>query len=531
MTRRSDLPAAVEGLRREVAALHVELTRNRLVVWTAGNVSARVPGENLMVIKPSGLSYDDISRESMVVTDLHGALIDGDLAPSSDTAAHAYVYRHMPEVGGVAHTHSTYATAWAARGEPIPCVLTMMADEFGGEVPIGPFALIGDDSIGEGIVATLRDSRSPAVLMRNHGPFTIGRDARAAVKAAVMVEEVARAIHLVAAAGRAISHQPGATSTPSICATRTATGRGTSKTRRAHDEALRRPRGLVPHRKPDACTARPSWLRSPSSRRGVAQALDDADGMPVEIVWKPVLTDATAIRRVMLDATSDDRVLGVITWMHTFSPAKMWIAGLEALGKPLLHLHTQANVELPWDSIDFDFMNLNQAAHGDREHGYLQTRLGLPRTTVAGHTSNPVVRERVATWVRAAAGWAATHELRLVRFGDNMRDVAVTEGDKTRGRDHLRGLGQHLRRQRPGRRGRCRHRCRGRPRWSVSTSRRTTWLLSCAAGRSGMSRCATRPGRSSACAACWTTSAPRRSPPTSRTSVRCVSCPGSPCSG
>lgn len=205
MTRSSDLPAAVEVLRREVAALHSELTRNRLVVWTAGNVSARVPGENLMVIKPSGLSYDDITSESMVVTDLHGALVDGDLAPSSDTAAHAYVYRHMPEVGGVAHTHSTYATAWAARGEPVPCVLTMMADEFGGEIPIGPFALIGDDSIGEGIVATLRESRSPAVLMRNHGPFTIGRDARAAVKAAVMVEEVARAVHIARQLGEPLT--------------------------------------------------------------------------------------------------------------------------------------------------------------------------------------------------------------------------------------------------------------------------------------------------------------------------------------
>jgi L-ribulose-5-phosphate 4-epimerase len=205
MTPGSDLPAVVEVLRREVAALHSEVTRNRLVVWTAGNVSARVPGENLMVIKPSGLSYDDITPESMVVTDLHGALVDGDLAPSSDTAAHAYVYRHMPEVGGVAHTHSTYATAWAARGEPVPCVLTMMADEFGGEIPIGPFALIGDDSIGRGVVETLRASRSPAVLMRNHGPFTIGRDARAAVKAAVMVEEVARAVHIARQLGEPLS--------------------------------------------------------------------------------------------------------------------------------------------------------------------------------------------------------------------------------------------------------------------------------------------------------------------------------------
>ena len=183
------------ALRREVADLHRELTRYNLVSWTAGNVSARVPGEDLMVIKPSGVSYDDLGPDTMVVTDLHGKLVEGELAPSSDTAAHAYVYRHLPEVGGVAHTHSPYATAWAARGEPIPCVLTMIADEFGGDIPVGPFALIGDDSIGQGIVETLRDSRSPAVLMRNHGPFTVGADARAAVKAAVMLEDVARTVH------------------------------------------------------------------------------------------------------------------------------------------------------------------------------------------------------------------------------------------------------------------------------------------------------------------------------------------------
>ncbi|WP_053714913.1 L-ribulose-5-phosphate 4-epimerase [Saccharothrix sp. NRRL B-16348] len=184
-----------QDLRRTVADLHRELTRYELVIWTAGNVSARVPGQDLMVIKPSGVSYDELTPEAMVVTDLHGNLVEGDYSPSSDTAAHAYVYRHMPEVGGVVHTHSPYATAWAARGEPIPCVLTMIADEFGGDVPVGPFALIGDDSIGQGIVETLRDSRSPAVLMRNHGPFTIGKDARAAVKAAVMVEDVARTVH------------------------------------------------------------------------------------------------------------------------------------------------------------------------------------------------------------------------------------------------------------------------------------------------------------------------------------------------
>ncbi|WP_346958703.1 L-ribulose-5-phosphate 4-epimerase [uncultured Arthrobacter sp.] len=208
------LPETIARLRREVCSLHAELTRYELVVWTAGNVSARVPGHALMVIKPSGVSYDELTPELMVVTDLYGTPVtsaetgsaaqDGsmaqwqnpDLTPSSDTAAHAYVYRHMPEVGGVVHTHSTYATAWAARGEAIPCVLTMMGDEFGGSIPVGPFALIGDDAIGRGIVETLSGSPSPAVLMQNHGPFTIGKDARAAVKAAVMCEEVARTVHI-----------------------------------------------------------------------------------------------------------------------------------------------------------------------------------------------------------------------------------------------------------------------------------------------------------------------------------------------
>ncbi len=200
----SEVRDAVARTRDVVAALHAELPRWELVVWTAGNVSQRVvvhpeagPGEDdLLVIKPSGVTYDQLTPEEMVVCDLDGSLVDGERSPSSDTAAHAYVYKHMPEVGGVVHTHSTYATAWAARGEEVPCVLTMMADEFGGPIPIGPFALIGDDSIGRGIVETLRESRSPAVLMRNHGPFTIGKDAKAAVKAAVMAEEVARTVHI-----------------------------------------------------------------------------------------------------------------------------------------------------------------------------------------------------------------------------------------------------------------------------------------------------------------------------------------------
>ncbi len=165
--------------------------------------------------------------------------------------------------------------------------------------------------------------------------------------------------------------------------------------------------------------------------REVVEMLNASSDVPARIVWKPVLTSSDAIRRAMLEANSDDSVLGVIAWMHTFSPAKMWITGLDVLSKPLLHFHTQANVELPWATIDMDYMNLNQAAHGDREFGYIATRLGVPRTTVVGHASQPVVTRRIGTWIRAAAGRAATRDLRLVRFGDNMRNVAVTEGDKT----------------------------------------------------------------------------------------------------
>lgn len=184
------------AMRQQVSDLHHELVRYQLVVWTAGNVSGRVPGHDLFVIKPSGVDYDRLSPDAMIVCDLDGNVLEGELSPSSDTAAHAFVYRNLPEVGGVVHTHSTYASAWAARGEPVPCVLTAMADEFGAEIPVGPFALIGDDSIGRGIVDTLKDHRSPAVLMRNHGVFTIGPDARVAVKAAVMCEDVARTVHI-----------------------------------------------------------------------------------------------------------------------------------------------------------------------------------------------------------------------------------------------------------------------------------------------------------------------------------------------
>lgn len=185
--------------RQLLADLHQQLWAAGLVIWTGGNVSQRVDGGFL--IKPSGVMYPELTAESMVLCDLDGNVIEGTRAPSSDTAAHAYVYRNMPEVGGVVHTHSNYACGFAAAQMPIPCVLTAIADEFGGDIPLGPFAIIGDDSIGRGIVETLDGHRSPAVLMRQHGVFTIGKNGKDALKAAVMCEDAAKSVSIAMQVG------------------------------------------------------------------------------------------------------------------------------------------------------------------------------------------------------------------------------------------------------------------------------------------------------------------------------------------
>ena len=184
----------LEALREELVLLHEELPRNGLVTWTGGNVSARDPETGLVAIKPSGVRYGSLTAASMVVVDLDGRIVDGELKPSSDTASHLHVYRHRPDVHGVVHTHSRHATAFAAVGRSIPVFLTAQADEFGGEIPCADFALIGDDAIGAQVIATI--GRSPAVLLKNHGVFTIGPSAAAAVKTAVMVEDIAATVWL-----------------------------------------------------------------------------------------------------------------------------------------------------------------------------------------------------------------------------------------------------------------------------------------------------------------------------------------------
>jgi L-ribulose-5-phosphate 4-epimerase len=190
----------LEELREQVWRLHLELPRNGLVRWTGGNVSARDPETDCVVIKPSGVHYESLRPEHLVIVRLDGQRIEGDLKASSDTASHLYIYRHRPDVCGVVHTHSPYATAFAALGRPIPVYLTAIADEFGGPIPCGGFALIGGEEIGQVVVESIGDS--PAVLLKNHGVFTVGPTAEAAVKTAVMVEDVARTVWIALQMGQ-----------------------------------------------------------------------------------------------------------------------------------------------------------------------------------------------------------------------------------------------------------------------------------------------------------------------------------------
>ncbi len=190
----------LKKLKEELVELNRELPKNNLVAWTSGNVSARDTKSGMMVIKPSGVPFDKLRAEDMVVLDMEGKVVEGERKPSSDTWSHLYIYQHRPDVNGIVHTHSRYATAFAAVGKPIPCVLTAIADEFGGPIPCGGFALIGDEAIGKVVLESI--GRSPAVLLKNHGVFTIGKDAVSAVKAAIMTEDVAATVWMALQIGK-----------------------------------------------------------------------------------------------------------------------------------------------------------------------------------------------------------------------------------------------------------------------------------------------------------------------------------------
>jgi L-ribulose-5-phosphate 4-epimerase len=196
----------LETLRQTICLLHAELPRNNLVTWTSGNISGRDPQTNQVVIKPSGVMYPDLTPDKLVVLDLNGNIVEGTYKPSSDTATHLYIYRHRPDINGIVHTHSPYATAFAAVGKPIPPVLTAICDEFGGEIPLGGFAPIGDEAIGEELLRSI--GKSPVILMQNHGVFAIGETPKAAVKSAVMVEDAARTVYFAMHLGELIPIPP-----------------------------------------------------------------------------------------------------------------------------------------------------------------------------------------------------------------------------------------------------------------------------------------------------------------------------------
>lgn len=199
-------PESLQSMREDLTRLHLELPKNGLVTWTSGNISARVAGG--LLIKPSGVTFEDLKPQQMVLTDLYGTVVEGDLLPSSDTLTHAYIYRALPQIGGIVHTHSPYATAWAANAREIPCFLTAMADEFGGPIPCGGFAPIGGEEIGAEVVRVLRGHRSPAIILQNHGVFTVGNTPLAALKAAVMCEDVARTAFLAVQLGQPVPLAP-----------------------------------------------------------------------------------------------------------------------------------------------------------------------------------------------------------------------------------------------------------------------------------------------------------------------------------
>ena len=423
------------------------------------------------------------------------------------------------------------------RGEPIPCVLTMMADEFGGEIPIAPFALIGDEEIGRG---DRRDAARPSL---KGGPAQEPRrlhdrqDARGAVKAAVMCEDVARSVHFARQLGDPVPIAPddidalydryqndyGQTSATPI-------------QKEHHDRMSERstePYDLVPHRQPERCTARTRCARSRPSRRSIADALwSRCPPMSARVVWKPVLTTSDAIRRACLDANGDDGCIGVIAWMHTFSPAKMWIQGLDALRKPLLHLHTQANESLP---VVDDRHGLHEPQPGRPRRPGVRLRADPPRHRPQDrrrprHRSRGGRRHRHLGPGSHRRGGAAPAA--LARFGDNMRNVAVTEGDKVEA-EHRFGVSVNtLRGQRSRRRGRRRRATPESTSWSPSTTTSTTSPPSCARaanGRLASAYAARHRGRH--CGSSSTTAASAPSPRTSRTSAACASFPDSPSSG
>jgi hypothetical protein len=426
----------LEKLKEELFHLHLELPKNNLVVWTGGNISARDFESGLVVIKPSGVRYEDLGADAMVVVDLDNRVVEGHQNPSSDTASHLYIYKHLPHVGGVVHTHSPYATAFAAVNKPIPVVLTAIADELVALYHAPGFALIGDEAIGKLVVESIGESS--AILAQKSRCFHGWEECRSSSQSCGndgRKRENSLASH-ANRQGRRDTRRSGAeTSSPLHECVRAVSAYRVS----AYPDNRFLGGAMMINLKDYEV-----WFVTGSQHlygsktleqvaehsREIAERLNDFMHIPVRVVYKDILTTTEEIRQICLAANSADRCVGLISWMHTFSPAKMWIAGLSLLKVPFLHLHTQYNREIPWSEIDMDFMNLNQSAHGDREFGFIGSRMRLDRKVVVGYWQDQDVHAAIGTWARAACAWADWQGAKIARFGDNMREVAVTEGDK-----------------------------------------------------------------------------------------------------
>jgi len=438
------LPPSLIDLRKRVCEANQLIHQSQLAILTWGNASEVDREAGVFGIKPSGVDYADLKPELIPLISLEtGKQVAGDLNPSSDTETHLHLYRSFPEIGGIVHTHSPNATAWAQARQPIPCLGTTHADTFHGSIPCTR-ALTTEEVESEyerntGKVITehfqahdLSPEEVPGVLVSAHAPFTWGASAKQAVLHAEILEEVAK----MALVTRSVLPE-GPEAEPWLLEKHYSRKHGEHAT--YGQTTPESPRSETPFESLEVWFVTGSQhLYGPGPLKEVqantdtvVKGLSAGGTLPFHLISKPIVTTAEEIAWVCREANASERCVGLVFWMHTFSPARMWIQGLKELQKPFLHLHTQFNRDIPWSSMDMDFMNLNQAAHGDREFGYICTRLGKARKVVAGHWEDPVVQNRIADWMRVAAAWDDHQKLLVARLGDNMRNVAVTEGDKT----------------------------------------------------------------------------------------------------
>lgn len=435
----------LEALKDKVFHANLELVKHGLVIFTWGNVSGIDRESGLVVIKPSGVSYDEMKAEDMVVVNLDGKVVEGRLKPSSDTPTHLVLYKAFPEIGGVVHTHSTYATAWAQAGCDIPNIGTTHADYFHDAIPCtadmtkeeveGAYELETGNVIVKRFEG-LNPVHTPGVLVKNHGPFSWGKDAHEAVHNAVVMEQVAKMASIAYAVNPNLTMNPLLIENISAASTVLTLIMDRNNYHSLNINYKINCMNTFEQYEVWFVTGAQllyggdAVIAVDAHSNEMVKGLNDSGKLPVKVVYKGTVNSSKEVTATFKAANNDDKCIGVITWMHTFSPAKMWIHGLQELKKPLLHFHTQFNKEIPWETMDMDFMNLNQSAHGDREFGHIVTRMRKNRKVVVGHWQDEKAQNQIAAWMRVAAAWADAQDMLIIRFGDQMNNVAVTDGDK-----------------------------------------------------------------------------------------------------